>query len=53
VTVLTVRALRQVPARFRKKILVVRVDGADASHEQVNHLLCMCSARKTVLFTCG
>jgi hypothetical protein len=30
-------ALRQVPARFRNKILV-RVDGAGASHEMVKHL---------------
>src|SRR5208282_3462369 len=45
-------AMRQVPARFRRKILV-RVDGAGASHELVNHLLGMSSARKTVLFTCG
>jgi Transposase DDE domain group 1 len=45
-------AIRQVPARFRKKTLV-RVDGAGASHELVNHLLSMSSARKTVLFTCG
>ena len=45
-------AIRQVPARFRRKILV-RVDGAGASHELINHLLSMSSARKTVLFTCG
>ena len=45
-------ALRQVPARFRDKILV-RVDGAGASHDLVNHLLSLTSARKTVLFTCG
>ena len=31
-------ALRQVPVRFRRKILV-RVDGAGASHELVEHLL--------------
>src|SRR5208282_5044225 len=31
-------ALRQFPARFRRKILV-RVDGAGASHELVEHLL--------------
>ena len=40
------------PARFRRKILV-RVDGAGASHELVKHLLSLSSARKTVLFTCG
>jgi hypothetical protein len=45
-------AIRQVPARFRRKILV-RVDGAGASHELVNHLLSMSSARRIVLFTCG
>jgi hypothetical protein len=45
-------ALRQVPARFRNRILV-RVDGAGASHDLVNHLLSLSSPRKTVLFTCG
>jgi hypothetical protein len=45
-------ALRQVPSRFRRKILV-RVDGAGASHELVNHLLSLSSARRAVLFTCG
>ena len=45
-------AIRQVPARFRSKILV-RVDGAGASHELVKHLLSMSSPRRKVLFTCG
>jgi len=45
-------AIRQVPARFRRKILV-RVDGAGASHELIRHLLGMSSPRRTVLFTCG
>ncbi len=45
-------ALRQVPARFRRKILV-RVDGAGASHELVKHLLGLSSPRRKVLFTCG
>jgi len=45
-------AVRQVPARFRGKILV-RVDGAGASHELVKHLLGMSSPRRAVLFTCG
>jgi hypothetical protein len=45
-------ALRQVPARFRRK-MVIRVDGAGASHELIKHLLSMSSPRKTVLFTCG
>src|SRR5262249_52556143 len=45
-------AIRQVPARFRNKMLV-RVDGAGASHELIKHLLSLSSARRTVLFTCG
>ena len=45
-------ALRQVPARFRRKILV-RVDGAGASHDLIGHLLSLSSPRRTVLFTCG
>jgi hypothetical protein len=45
-------AIRQVPARFRKKILV-RIDGAGASHELVRHLLSLSSARRTLLFSCG
>jgi hypothetical protein len=35
-------ALRQVPARFRRKIMV-RVDEAGASHDLVNHLLALSS----------
>jgi hypothetical protein len=45
-------AIRQVPARFRKKLLI-RVDGAGASHELVKHLLSLSSARRIVQFTCG
>ena len=45
-------ALRQVPARFRRRILV-RVDGAGASHELIAHLLSLSSARRAVLFTSG
>ena len=45
-------AIRQVPARFRRRILV-RTDGAGASHELVKHLLAMSSPRRIVLFTCG
>jgi hypothetical protein len=45
-------AIRQVPARFRRKILV-RVDGAGASHDLVKHLLSLTSPRRTLLFTCG
>ncbi len=45
-------AIRQVPARFRNKILV-RVDGAGASHELVKHLPGMPSPRRKVLLPCG
>ncbi len=45
-------AIRQVPARFRAKILI-RVDGAGASHELIKHLLSMSSPRRILLFTCG
>jgi hypothetical protein len=45
-------ALRQVPARSRGKV-IVRVDGAGASHDLVNHLLSLSSPRRKVLFTCG
>ena len=33
--------------------LLVRVDGAGASHELITHLLSLASRRRTVLFTCG
>jgi hypothetical protein len=46
------RALKQVPAAFRRKILV-RVDGAGASHKLIEHLLTLSTKRKTLLFTCG
>jgi DDE family transposase len=45
-------ALKQVPVKFRRRVLV-RVDGAGASHDLVEHLLAMSSLRRTVLFTCG
>jgi hypothetical protein len=45
-------ALRQVPARFRQKV-IVRVDGAGASHDLVEHLLSLNSSRRKVLFTTG
>jgi hypothetical protein len=45
-------ALRQIAARFRWKILI-RVDGAGASHELVKHLQSLSSPRWKVLFTCG
>jgi hypothetical protein len=45
-------ALRQVPARFRGKVLV-RADGAGAGHELIKHPLGMSCPRRKVLFTCG
>ena len=46
------RALKQVPAAYRRRVLV-RVDGAGASHKLVEHLLALTTERKTLLFTCG
>ncbi|HUY45992.1 MAG TPA: transposase [Streptosporangiaceae bacterium] len=46
------QALKQVPAGFRRRVLV-RIDGAGASHDLVKHLLTLSSPRKTLLFTCG
>jgi Transposase DDE domain group 1 len=45
-------AIRQVPARFRRKILI-RVDGAGAGHELIAHLLSLSSPRRALLLTCG
>ncbi len=45
-------ALRQIPARFRSRLLV-RVDGAGASHELIAHLLSLATSRRHVLFTSG
>src|SRR5436190_131822 len=45
-------AIRQIPARMRSRLLV-RVDGAGASHELISHLLSLSSRRRTALFTCG
>ena len=45
-------AIRQVPARFRRNMLV-RVDGAGASHDLLKHLLSLSSPRRKLLFTCG
>jgi hypothetical protein len=45
-------ALRQIPSRMRARLLV-RVDGAGASHELITHLLSPGGRRRTVLFTCG
>lgn len=46
------RALKQVPAAFRRHVLV-RIDGAGASHLLVEYLLTLTTPRKTLLFTCG
>src|SRR5260370_730898 len=43
-------AARQVPVRFRRKI-IVRVDGAGASHELLKHLLSLSSPLRSRLFT--
>src|SRR5690242_11736384 len=43
-------ALKQVPARLRRKVLV-RVDGAGASHDLITHLLSLSTPRKKLLFT--
>jgi hypothetical protein len=45
-------AIAQIPARWRSK-LMVRVDGAGATHDLVKHLLSLSARRRTVLFTCG
>jgi hypothetical protein len=45
-------ALRQVPARLRRRLLV-RIDGAGASHDLIEHLLAMSSPQWKVHFTCG
>ena len=45
-------AIRQIPSRMRSRLLV-RVDGAGASHELISHLLSLASRRRAVLFTSG
>ena len=45
-------ALRQIPRRMRSRLLV-RVDGAGASHELINCLLSLAGRCRTVLFSCG
>src|SRR5438876_9517687 len=45
-------AIRQIPSRMRSRLLV-RVDGAGASHELIDHLLSLSSRCRTVLFACG
>jgi hypothetical protein len=45
-------ARMQVPAWFRSKV-IVRVDGAGATHDLMEHLLTIAPPRRQVLFTCG
>jgi len=45
-------ALRQVPSGFRRKILV-RLDGAGASHAFIEHLAGLSTTRRKVYFTSG
>src|SRR5262249_17432165 len=45
-------AIAQIPGRMRRRLLV-RVDGAGASHELIDHLLSLASPRRMVLFTRG
>ncbi len=45
-------AIRQIPSRMRSRLLI-RVDGAGASHELISHLLALPSRCRAVLFTCG
>ena len=45
-------ALAQIPAGWGSKLLV-RVDGAGATHDLVKHLLSLGTRQRTVLFTCG
>jgi hypothetical protein len=45
-------ALAQIPRAYRRKILV-RLDGAGASHALIEHLLSLSTARRKVMFTSG
>lgn len=45
-------ALAQLPRGYRRKILI-RLDGAGASHALIEHLLSLSTARRSVLFTGG
>ncbi len=51
ITVLA-EALAQLPRGYRRKILI-RLDGAGASHALIEHLLSLSTARRKVLFTSG
>jgi hypothetical protein len=45
-------AIARSPARFRVRLLI-RIDGAGASHELITHLLSLATSRRHVLLTCG
>ena len=45
-------AIRQVPGTRRRKMLV-RADGAGASHDLISHLLSLSSPHRIMRFTCG
>ena len=45
-------ALAQIPAGWGGRLLI-RVDGAGATHDLIQHLLTLSTRRRTVLFTCG
>lgn len=45
-------ALAQLPRAYRRKVLI-RLDGAGASHALIEHLLSLSTARRKVLFTSG
>jgi hypothetical protein len=51
ISVLTA-AIMQLPARFRRRILI-RIDGAGASHELMEAMIGLRSARRDVLFVTG
>jgi hypothetical protein len=45
-------ALAQLPRAYRRRILI-RLDGAGASHGLIEHLLSLCTARRKVAFASG
>lgn len=45
-------ALTQIPRAYRRKILI-RLDGAGASHALIEHMLSLSSPRRKVMFTSG
>ena len=45
-------ALAQIPARYRRNV-IVRLDGAGASHDFIEHMLNLKIPDGKLLFTCG